>query len=91
MRLNFQIIGNPLTDLSKIVYSTEEAGIARPEIPNMLGQQIVTLEDSHSEKGIHPSAGMAKWRRRFRGQRNVLGAVVTEAGKSMSKRILVAH
>ncbi|MBL0018877.1 MAG: Omp28-related outer membrane protein [Bacteroidetes bacterium] len=89
---SLEIIGNPLTDRSKIVYSTEEAGIARVEILNMLGQQIATLEDSHSEKGIHT----LYWDGKNGAGASVdngmyLVRVVTEAGKSMSKRILVAH
>jgi hypothetical protein len=87
-----EILGNPLTDRSKIVFTIQEPGNARVEVLNMLGQHIATLGEGHAEKGIHTLYWDGK---------NASGAavdngmylvrVVTEAGKSTSKRILVTH
>ena len=89
---SLEVLGNPLTDRSKIVFTTQEAGNARVEVLNMLGQHVVTLGEGPAEKGIHTLYWDGK---------NAAGAsvtngmylvrVVTEAGKSTSKRILVAH
>jgi hypothetical protein len=89
---SLEIIGNPLTDRSKIVFTTQEAGNARVEVLNMLGQHIATLGEGHAEKGIHT----LYWDGKNGAGSTVdngmyLVRVVTEAGKTTSKRILVAH
>lgn len=86
------ILGNPLVDRSKIVFTTQEAGNARLEVLNMLGQHVVTLGEGRAEKGIHTLYWDGK---------NAVGAsvdngiylvrLVTEAGQTLSERIMVAH
>lgn len=87
-----EINGNPLTEQSKIVFSTTEAGNYRLEVVNMLGQVVANLGEGFADKGIHTTI--------WNGQNNAGVAVengmylirlLSENGQAVSKRILVAH
>lgn len=87
-----EVVGNPLTDRSKIVFANAEAGNVRVEVINMLGQHIATLGEAYATKGIHTL---------YWDGRNAAGApvdngiylirMVEENGHSLSTRIMVAH
>jgi Outer membrane protein Omp28 len=86
------ILGNPLTERSKIVFSTQEAGNVRLEVLNMLGQQVAVLGDGFADKGIHTlywdgtnSAHMPVDNGMY------LVRMIAEHGQGISKRVLVAH
>lgn len=89
---SMEILGNPLTERSKIVFTTQEAGLARVEVLNLLGQHIVTLGEGFADKGIHTlywngtnAAGIPVDNGMY------LVRMVAESGQTLSKRILVAH
>jgi hypothetical protein len=87
-----EILGNPLQERSKIIFTTEEAGNFKLEVLNMLGQQVAVLGEGFTDKGIHTlywhgtnSANVPVDNGMY------LVRLVTESGKSQSKRVLVAH
>jgi hypothetical protein len=87
-----EILGNPLTERSKIVFTTQEAGNVQVEVLNMLGQNITTIGQGFMDKGIHTL---------YWNGNNAAGSPVdnglylvrmrSESGQTLSKRILVAH
>ena len=87
-----EVVGNPLTDRSKIVFANSEAGNVRVEVLNLAGQRVAVLGDDFATKGIHTIV----W-----DGRNAAGSpvsngmylvrMVEENGHSLSTRIMVAR
>ena len=87
-----EVIGNPLTDRSKIMFSTETAGMFKLEVLDLAGHQIAVLSEGFTDKGIH-----TQYWNGMNGSNVPVGngiylvRLVQESGKSQSKRILVAR
>lgn len=48
-----EVIGNPVHDLSKVVFSTEVAGNYSLEVVNMLGQKVAMIGQGFFGEGLH--------------------------------------
>lgn len=87
-----EVVGNPLTDRSRIVFANSEAGNVRVEVLNLAGQQVATLGDAFATKGIHTLV----WDGRNSAGSPVSNGIylvrmVEENGHSLSTRIMVAR
>ncbi len=87
-----EILGNPLKDRSKVVFTTEEAGNFRVEVLNIIGQQVAVLGEGFTDKGIHTLYWNGTTGANMPVENGMyMVRLVTESGKTQSKRVLVAR
>jgi hypothetical protein len=87
-----EILGNPLTDRSKIVFTTQEAGDFNLEVFNVIGQRVATLGNAFADKGIHTLYWDGTTDAKTPVENGIyLVRLSTEDGNAVTKRIMVAH
>ena len=87
-----EILGNPLRDRSKVVFTTEEAGNFRVEVLNVVGQQVAILGEGFTDKGVHTLYWNGTTGANLPVDNGMyMVRLVTDSGKTQSKRVLVAR